>query len=165
MNTRTPILLTALLVGTALAQGAAPLKLDLSMSLVRSVKVDGKVTEQFSPSPKNVQPGDLISQVVNVRNTGGKVLKNVPVTLPVPKNTVYMAPEKDMSVARTEYSIDGGKTFAAAPLKKKVTVTENGKTVTREVEVKPNEYTAVRWTISEISANQTLKLGYRVQVR
>ncbi|MCD0165709.1 hypothetical protein [Deinococcus sp. 12RED42] len=165
MNTRTPILLTALLVGTALAQGAAPLNLDLSMSLVRSVKVDGKVTEQFSPSPKNVQPGDLISQVVNVRNTGGKVLKNVPVTLPVPKNTVYMAPEKDMSVARTEYSIDGGKTFAAAPLKKKVTVTENGKTVTREVEVKPNEYTAVRWTISEISANQTLKLGYRVQVR
>ena len=165
MNTRTPILLTALLVGTALAQGAAPLNLDLSMSLVRSVKVDGKVTEQLSPSPKNVQPGDLISQVVNVRNTGGKVLKNVPVTLPVPKNTVYMAPEKDMSVARTEYSIDGGKTFAAAPLKKKVTVTENGKTVTREVEVKPNEYTAVRWTISEISANQTLKLGYRVQVR
>lgn len=165
MNTRTPILLTALLFGTVLAQGAAPLNLDLSMSLVRSVKVDGKVTEQFSPSPKNVQPGDLISQVVNVRNTGGKVLKNVPVTLPVPKNTVYMAPEKDMSVARTEYSIDGGKTFAAAPLKKKVTVTENGKTVTREVEVKPNEYTAVRWTISEISANQTLKLGYRVQVR
>lgn len=165
MNIRTPTLLTALLVGTALAQGAAPLSLNLNMSLVRSIKVDGKVTEQFSPSPSNVQPGDLISQVVNVRNTGSRSIKNVPVTLPVPKNTVYVAPEKDMSVARTEYSIDGGKTFAAAPLKKKVTVTENGKAVTREVEVKPNEYNAVRWTITEISANQTLKLGYRIQVR
>ncbi|GAA0513875.1 hypothetical protein [Deinococcus depolymerans] len=165
MNTRTPLLIATLLAGTALAQGATPLTLNLNMSLVRSVKVDGKVTEQFSPSPKNVLPGDLISQVVNVRNTGSRALTNVPVTLPVPKNTVYVAPEKDMNVARTEYSIDGGKTFAAAPLKKKVTVTENGKTVTREVDVKPNEYTAVRWTISEIGANQTLKLGYRVQVR
>ncbi len=44
MNIRTPTLLTALLVGTALAQGAAPINLNLSMSLVRSVKVDGKVT-------------------------------------------------------------------------------------------------------------------------
>ncbi|GGR68918.1 hypothetical protein GCM10008959_33720 [Deinococcus seoulensis] len=165
MNIRIPIILSTLLIGTALAQNASPLSLDLSTALVRSVKVDGKVTEQLSPNPRTVLPGDVISQIVTVRNTSKNPLASVPVTLPVPKATMYVAPEKGMNVALTEYSIDGGKTFAVAPLKKKITVTENGKSVIKEVEVKPSEYTTVRWTIREISANQALKFGYRAQVR
>lgn len=170
MKRHTPTLLMTMLLGGALAQTvssqtASPLSLNLVMSVVKSVTVDGKATEQFLPSPKTVLPGDVISQVVTVRNTSSKVMKNLPVKLPVPKNTAYLAPEKDLNVARTEYSIDGGKTFAAAPLKKTITVTENGKTVQKEVEVKPNEYNAVRWIISEINPGQSMKFGYRVLVK
>ncbi|NTY01237.1 hypothetical protein [Deinococcus sp. JMULE3] len=152
------------LAGAAAAQTASPVSLNLVMSLVKTVKVDGKATEQFAPSPKTVLPGDVIRQVVTVRNGSGKALKNVPVTLPVPKNTRYLAPEKGLDDVRAEYSIDG-KTFAPAPLMKKVTVTENGRSVVKEVEVKPSEYTTVRWTVSELGADQTLKLGYRIQVK
>ena len=107
----------------------------------------------------------MLSQVVSARNLSFKALKNVQIPLNVPKATFYVAPEKAVDTARTEYSIDGGKTFAPAPLKRKITLTENGKSVTREVEVRPSEYQAVRYTIPELKAGQTLKLGYRIQVK
>ncbi|MFC3832583.1 MULTISPECIES: hypothetical protein [Deinococcus] len=165
MKPLTSALLITLGTGTVLAQTASPIALTLTLFAVKSVTVDGKVTERLTANPGNVLPGDLLSQVVTVRNTGNTAVKNIPVTLPVPKNTVYVAPEASMAVTRTEYSIDGGKSFAAAPMKKTVTVTENGRSVTREVEVKPNEYTAVRWFVSELGAGQTMKLGYRIQVK
>ncbi|GGN45568.1 hypothetical protein [Deinococcus daejeonensis] len=151
--------------GVAAAQTATPVSLNLVMSLVNTVKVNGKDTEQLTPSPKNVLPGSVISQVVTVRNTSGKTVRQLPVTLPVPKNTQYLATEKGLDTLQAQYSIDGGKTFAAAPLKKKVTVTENGRSVVKEVDVKPSEYTTVRWIIPELGANDTLKLGYRIQVK
>ena len=63
------------------------------------------------------------------------------------------------------FSRDGGKTFGQAPLKKLVTVTEDGKTVQREVVVPPAEYTAVRWVVSALKPDTTLKLGFRVKVK
>lgn len=165
MRPLTALLLITLGAGTVLAQTASPVVLNLTMFAVKTVTVNGKATEQLSANPGNVLPGDVLSQVVTVRNTGSKAVPNLPVTLPVPKNTVYLAPEAGLEGARTEYSIDGGKTFAPAPLKKSVTVTENGKSVTKEVEVKPTEYTAVRWFVSELGAGKAVKLGYRIQVK
>lgn len=168
MKCHTPTLLaTVLLCGAAqaAAQGGEALSLKLSMLLVKTVKVDGKVTEQLLPNSGSVNPGDVISQVVSVRNTSAKAMRDLPVQLPVPKNTVYLAPEKGLDSTKTQYSIDGGKTFAAAPLKKTITVTENGKSVQKEVEVKPGEYTAVRWIVAELAPGKSLELGYRIQVR
>ncbi|CAM4397828.1 hypothetical protein [Deinococcus marmoris] len=161
------LLITLLLCGAvgAAAQGGEAISLKLSMLLVKTVKVAGKPTEQLLPNPGSVNPGDVISQVVSVQNVTAKVVRDLPVQLPVPRNTVYLAPEKSLNSARTLYSIDGGKTFAAAPLKKTITVTENGKSVQKEVEVLPSEYNAVRWIVAELSPGAQLKLGYRVQVR
>lgn len=164
MKRRTSLIL-ALLTGAALAQGTSPLSLNLAMSVVKTVTVDGKPAEKLTPAPSSVLPGDVLSQVVTVTNTGKLTYPNGVVQLPVPKNTVYLAPEKGMAEARTEYSIDGGKTFAPAPLKRKVTVTENGRAVTREVEVRPSEYQAVRWTVARLAPGQSVKLGYRIQVK
>ncbi|GGL03897.1 hypothetical protein [Deinococcus radiotolerans] len=151
--------------GAAAAQTASPVSLNLVLSLVSTVKVNGKATEQLTANPKTTLPGDVISQVVTVRNSSDKTVRQFPVTLPVPKDTRYLNMEKELDGAQAQYSIDGGKTFAPAPLKRRVTVTENGKSVTRDVTVNPNEYTTVRWTVSELSPNGTLKLGYRVQVK
>jgi hypothetical protein len=168
MKCPTPTLPVALLlcgVAQATPQVGEALSLKLNMLLVKTVTVNGKATEQLLPTPGSVNPGDVLSQVVSVQNTSAKTMRDLPVQLPVPKNTVYLAPEKGLDSARTLYSIDGGKTFAPAPLKKTVTVTENGKAVQREVEVRPSEYTAVRWVVPEVSPGATLKLGYRIQVK
>ncbi|QFP75466.1 hypothetical protein [Deinococcus sp. AJ005] len=161
------LLVTLLLCGavSAFAQGGGPISLKLSMLAVKSIKIDGKPSEQLLPNPGSVNPGDVISQVVSVQNTTAKTVRDLPVQLPVPKNTVYLAPEKSLEGTKTLYSIDGGKTFAAAPLKKTITVTENGKSVQKEVEVEPREYNAVRWIVAELAPGKTLELGYRIQVQ
>ncbi|WP_104991550.1 DUF11 domain-containing protein [Deinococcus sp. NW-56] len=161
----TPTLLLVLL-GTALAQGTSPLMLNLTQSLIQTVQEGGKATEKRTPNYTKVRPGDLLAQTVTARNVSAKALANVAVRLPVPAGHVYVAPDGTAPAGvRTEYSIDGGKTFAPAPLKRKVTVTENGKTVIKEVEVKPGEYQAVRWTIAALPAGTEKTLGFRVQVK
>lgn len=155
---------TLLLLGLAAAQSASPLKLELALNLVKTVTENGKAVEKFTPATTSL-PGDVLSQILTVTNTSKAAVRNAVVSLPVPRNTEYLAPEKGMASARTLYSIDGGKTYAPAPLFRKVTVTENGKTVTREVEVKPNEYQAVRWIIPEVNPGSSLKVGYRIRVK
>lgn len=161
-----PAFLLLALTGASLAQGASPLTVNLTQSLIRTVTANGKSTEQRVPSPASVRPGDVLAQTLTARNTGTVALRDVRVQLPVPPNTVYLAPDGAPEVgARAEYSIDGGKTFAPAPLRKKVTVTENGKAVTREVEVRPSEYQAVRWTLGTLGAGAQQNLGFRIQVK
>ncbi|WP_034387903.1 DUF11 domain-containing protein [Deinococcus sp. YIM 77859] len=165
MQARAPLLLLAL-SGAAMAQSASPLVLHAAQALLQTVTVGGKVTEKRVADPASVRPGDILAQTVTARNVSARALGNVAVKLPVPPNMVYLAPDGPTPEGvRTEYSIDGGKTFAPAPLKKKVTVTENGKAVTREVEVRPSEYQAVRWTIPLLPAGAEKTLGFRVQVK
>ncbi|TDE84873.1 hypothetical protein [Deinococcus sp. S9] len=158
-----PLLLVS---GAALAQDTSPLQLVYDQVLIQTVTQNGKTAEKRTPGVTRVRPGEVLAQTVVARNTAGRALANIRIQLPVPKGMVYLAPDGSVPAdVRTEYSIDGGKTFAPAPLKKTVTVTENGKTVTREVEVNPNEYQAVRWTISTLNAGAEQKLGFRVQVK
>lgn len=158
--------LAALLIGSVAAQTSSPLSLDLVQTLIQTVQVNGKTTEKRTPGYTRVRPGDLLAQNVTARNVSARTLANVAVKLPVPAGHVYVSPDGTAATGvRIEYSIDGGKTFAPAPLKKKVTVTENGKAVTKEVEVKPNEYQAVRWTIASLPAGTEKTLGFRVQVK
>ncbi|GAA3997357.1 hypothetical protein GCM10022631_04910 [Deinococcus rubellus] len=164
MKRSTPTLLLTLLLGTALAQATTPLKLVLSQSLVQTVTENGKSTEKLIPEPTSVLPGAVLEEALTATNTLGKSMANVAVNLPVPAGTVYLNSLKPEGSVKTLFSIDKGKTFAAAPLKKTVTVTENGKTVQKEVEVSPSEYTNVRWVLGELAAGGSLKLGFRVKV-
>lgn len=163
---RSMLAAAGLMTGLVAAQGTSPLTLSLAQALVRTVTVGGKSTEQLNPAPKTVQPGDVLSQLITASNAAAKPLSHVMVRLPVPKGTVYLKPSGALNSGVTmEFSIDGGKTYAPAPLKKQVSVTENGKTVLRDVVVKPSEYTAVRWTLAELPANGSVQLGFLVQVK
>ncbi len=165
MKPRTFALPLILLVGAAFAQKASLLQLDLQQSLVHQEVVGGKTTERLVANPKNVLPGDVLSQVVTATNTSNKPMTAVKVNLPVPKGTQFVGLEPSLKTTPVQYSIDGGKTFAAAPLKRRVMVKENGKDVVREVEVQPNEYNAVRWNIPEIVAGQNQRVGFRIKVQ
>lgn len=166
MHTRRPLVAALLLLGMAGAQQAAtPLKLVLSLGQVETVTVDGVAREQVRPAPKAVTPGTLLEQQLQATNTGAAKLTAVRLNLPVPAGTTYLSQAGAPASTATEFSADGGKTYAAAPLTRKVTATENGVRVTRDVVVPPSEYTNVRWTVPTLGAGQVLKLSLRVRVK
>lgn len=157
--------LGALLMGAALAQGSSPLTLTLAQTVVTQATVNGRTIETLTPAPKSILPGTVLSQVVTARNTGKTTLKGVVVNLPVPRSTIFLTTDALPELTKTLYSIDGGKTFAAAPLTKRVTVTENGVSVQKVVTVQPSEYTNVRWMVSSLAPGAEVKVGFRIKVR
>ena len=157
---------TALLLGGALAQAASPLRLLLTQQLVTVVTENGKAVEKLIPAPQSVRPGDTLTQHLTASNVGASVLKDAALTVPVPQGFVYVGnvtPANPRWI--TQFSFDRGKTFGTAPLMKTIAVTENGKTVYKDVVVSPSEYTNVRWVVALIQPDETLKLGFRVKVK
>ncbi|UBV42393.1 hypothetical protein LAJ19_12290 [Deinococcus taeanensis] len=158
-----PLLLT---LATAAAQPAAQnVTFVLSQDLVKRTVVNGRTTESITPGPKTVLPGDTLREQVTLRNVSGRALTTLNVTVPVPKGTefsVLTTPATDRWTV--QYSTDGGKTFSAQP-QRTVTVTENGRSVTRQVPAPTTTYTHVRWTVRSMTPDETLKFSFRVTVR
>jgi len=152
--------LPLLTLTTATIALAAP-TLNLSLMKVTAVTTNGVRSETLAPADK-VTPGDTLLQRATLKTD--KALKSGHIVLPVPKNTRYLSGTastfKDLSL---DYSADGGKTYSVQPMKT-VTVTENGKTVQKQVPVPENEYTALRWTIVTLPKDAAVTVSYRVSV-
>ncbi|WP_424950612.1 hypothetical protein [Deinococcus sp.] len=145
-------------------QAASAVRVTLAQDQIKTATVDGKATETVTLAPKTVLPGDVLREEVTVANVAGKVVKSPVISVPVPKGTVYSGnatPSGDRW--NTQYSVDNGKSYAVTPMKT-VTVTENGKSVTKQVAAAPAEYTNVRWVIGQLGVDESLKLSFRVRV-
>jgi hypothetical protein len=142
----------------------APVKVTLTQDQIRTSTSGGKSVETVIPSPKTVLPGDVLREEITVQNLVAKPVKNPVVSVPVPKGTVYLGSATPSSERwNTQFSIDSGKTYTASPLKT-VTVTENGKSVTKQIPAPITEYTNVRWTIAQLAPSESLKLSFRVKI-
>ncbi|MFC4637892.1 hypothetical protein [Deinococcus hohokamensis] len=151
-----PLLPLALLAITTLAL-AGPGQVQLRLDRITTVTTpDGKVTERREQNPKSVRPGQLLEQVAIAQNTGTAAIRDVRITVPVPKNTTFKSGDLSSAVV----SIDGGKTYAPTPIKETVTV--DGKKVERVVS--SNRYTHVRFVIGTISAASAVTRSFRVSV-
>ena len=154
---------------SATGQTAAPaattqyLKLAASTEKVTIVTVNGKATEKLVDAAGTTLPGDTLQLTQQVRNISQVNVRSVTLNMPVPAAATFQS-ARCSAEGRTLFSVDG-KTFGPAPLKKTVTVTENGKSVTRQVDVKPSEYRAVRWQLPDLAAGKTNTCFIRVQVR
>ncbi|AWN22979.1 hypothetical protein DKM44_06840 [Deinococcus irradiatisoli] len=162
---RAGLCLGLLLAGLAAAQGSpSPLNVTLTQDLIRSVTQNGKLVEERVAAPSAVLPGAVLLEEVTVQNVSAKALSGVKISVPVPKGARYsgaVTPSGDQW--ETQFSaLCGGKAleFAKAPLS--CTELVNGKNVTRDI--KPNEYTQVRWLISSVAPGEKLKLSFRVVV-
>lgn len=147
----------------ALAQA---LSLDLRPYLVKVV--EGK--EVYEENPLSVKPGDVLEWRLVAENRSQGPLRQVALVIPVPKETYYLdGSAKPLALGgatiRPEFSFDGGRTFGFPPLKKRVRVVENGKEVEKEVEVKPEEYTHVRWVIPELPRGAKAQVSLRTVVK
>ncbi|GGL17072.1 hypothetical protein [Deinococcus radiotolerans] len=160
--------LPILLLTAAHGQSSAPANVTFTLTqdlIKRSTDSSGATTETVIESPKTVLPGDLLREQVTLRNVSGRRLGALNVNLPVPRGTefsVLTTPAGDRWTV--SYSIDGGKTFSAQP-RRRVTTTEGGQSVTRDVPAPTSSYTNVRWTVSSMQVNETLKFSIRVKVK
>lgn len=152
---------------TADQKQQAPLELRLEDFIVTEVtSPEGKIVEKLIPDASTVLPNQVIQYELTAENHLKQPLTGVKPTLAVPDSTIFVASSTNgADNIVTEYSYDGGKTFGTAPLFKTVTVTENGKTVTKKVKVQPYEYTNVRWNLGKLKGDAQQKLILRVRVR
>lgn len=165
----TKALVTALLAVPLLAHSAgaqnSPLKVTASTLLVAEVKEDGKTVEKLTDTAnRGVAPGDLLQLQQRVENTSRVAVKQIKLNMAVPAATSFVGQQCSVDGVTALFSIDG-KSYAAAPLKKFVTVTENGQDVKKEVTVNPSEYTNVRWQLPDLRGGGSVTCFIRTKVK
>jgi uncharacterized repeat protein (TIGR01451 family) len=165
-----PLVARAFDAGKTMAENIANRpKVEIALSAEKQlVSTDDKGKQQISWQALEagnavVQPGDVLRYTANSSNQGNVDAKNLVVTQPIPKGTMFVlnSAKTDAAVVTT-YSIDNGETFTEKPM---VQVTlPNGKT---EMRPAPAEaYTHVRWQISSpIAPKAGVKLAYNVKVQ
>jgi hypothetical protein len=173
--------LWVMLIGlvSALAFARDPLVIEARTYRVVQAQQDGKTVERLEEA-LGVKPGEVLEFQYEVSNTTIDPLRGVVVTVDLikigglsqdgSKALAYLPATASVLklgelTLTPEFSYDGGRTYGKAPLRRKVKQLEGGKEVEKEVEVRPEEYTHVRWVIPQLAANSRLLLKLRVVVR
>ncbi|RDI96426.1 hypothetical protein DV704_00950 [Meiothermus sp. QL-1] len=151
----------------ALAQGE--LRLDLKAFRVVSLVQEGKTVERLEMATE-ARPGAVVEYQLVATNPTDRPIRQGALVIPIPLSTFYQAESAGPlswkgQVILPEFSFDGGQSYGRPPLKRTLTVIENGKEVRKEVEVRPEEYTHVRWIVPEIGPKESLTLKLRAIVR
>jgi uncharacterized repeat protein (TIGR01451 family) len=121
----------------------------------------GKAVTTWTPTG-STQPGAILRYTLRGQNLGDRPVGNLVLTQPIPAETVYLL-ESAQSPERgsVTYSIDGGKTFVAAP---QVPITR----ADGAIEYQPasaEAYTHVRWQVANTNAGAIATASYQVRVR
>ena len=172
----------ALLISTAafgFASAQSPAKVTASTLKVTQVTENGKTVEKLVDASKGVLPGDTLEMKQKLDNLSAGKLTGVRLTMPVPSAVVFLSQQCSITGVKTQYSVDAhqydpktnaiinvnAKKFGDAPLKKTVTVKENGVDVKREVNATAADYTALRWQLPDLAAKQSVECSIRVKVK
>lgn len=165
-----PVLANLRGAGTAIAQNLqrqAQVQLNLgAQKKVVQQDPQGKqqVTWQTLQGNVVVQPGDVIRYIVSGKNNSDRPVKDLVVTQPIPKQTIYLLNSATVknNGAKVTYSIDNGKSFVEKP-------TVRVKVSNNKVETRPAPaelYTHVRWKFVEsIAPTTAMNATYQVKVR
>jgi len=108
------------------------------------------------------QPGDEIRYRLVFTNVTAGPVKNIQFVDPIPSGMVYVPGSATSdSRVRAEYSIDGGKRYAAQPL---ISVVEDGKQVQKPASAE--QYTHVRWTlVGSLARGAQVSVEFRGRVK
>ena len=150
--------IAALVLGTALATAghpqpsAGPLE-----SRLDARKVVAETGRERLVDAADAKPGDVIEYAATYRNTGREIIRNLQATLPIPRETEWIAGSARPPGARA--SLDG-QSFSAVPLKRRV------KKGAQEVEEEAplRDYRALRWSLPELAPGKSVTYTARVRV-
>lgn len=101
------------------------------------------VVTRVDASMARVEPGDTVIFTNYYKNLGAQPAESVVLVNPVPEHMTYVAETAEGAGTRIEFSVDGGKSFAAP--ENLMIKDENDK----EKVAEPGDYTHIRWTMLE----------------
>lgn len=122
------------------------------------------------------RPGDVIEWHLEARATGPDAILDVALDVPVPSDTLYvdasaqaafLPPGEDAARLPGDaflFSVDGGATFAPAPLVREVVTVVDGDEVTTEEPIPPSAVTHVRYPLPEVVPGATYLVSIRTEV-
>jgi len=140
----------------SLARAEVTLK-NVAEKEIEIVAPDGKKTKKRVPVT-SASPGDEVIYTTTYANNSDEPAGNIAITNPVPEHTAYVGGSAFGAKTDITFSIDGGRTYAAAG---KLIVRKDG----AERLALPSEYTHIRWTYhGELAAGKSGDVGFRVQV-
>ncbi len=148
------------------AQAQAPLIRNsvtfvMTQALVQPAQSAGG-PETLVQNPRTALPGDVLREELTLRNVSGGRLARVEVAVPVPRETQFSGGvTPDTARWRVSYSVDGGQTYSPRPQRP-----GTGPAGEPRLEpAPPDTYTHVRWVLTDLRADEAVKLGFRVRVR
>ena len=131
---------------------------------------DARGQETLTPTSAGAtpRPGDLLAWKATAVNDLSSSVPDLALTIPIPTTTVYLEGSAVLKVGSQillpVFSLDG-QNFAAAPLKRRISVVKNGVSTLQEVTVPPTEYRAVRWILPTMAAKSQVLAELRTSVR
>ena len=164
MRTRTLLMLAALVLMLLPMDAHAKPQVTVAMTAEKEITVveDGKTVVK-RVTADTVESGQVIFYTLTVNNAGDEKATNVVLNNPVPEGTVYVANSAFGKDTKIVFSADGGQHYDVPP---RLTVQIKKADVSVEKRIAtPEEYTQIRWTITEVTPGGNLKLGYQVTVK
>ena len=139
-------------------------KISVSMTAEKEVVevINGKqVTKRVAA--QSADPGQKLIFTLQYKNDGNEKATNVKVDNPIPDNTVYIVGSGIGKNSKMLFSIDGGKTYKQPSLLTYEETLANGQKVKKQAS--PEQYTHVRWVISEVPPGKAGTVGFQVQMK
>jgi len=158
-------ILAAVMAAGTIANSATPADAKPNVALKMSgyvVQYSGK-TEKFVPIEQTQpRPGDVVRYVVVATNQGSDPAKKLIVAARVPAGTTFEGGSATSNaILHPQFSLDGGKTWAATPT---VSVHTPSGDVTKKAD--PSTYTSVRWVFEQpLAARSSSTYAYEVRVK
>lgn len=144
-----------LLGSTASLRASEKKDLDIVLS-ARKVVVDAGGREMLVEA--DAAPGDIVEYRALFVNAGGKPLRHLEPTLPIPEGMEYLAVTS--GPAPQLASLDGKK-FEPIPL---ILERKLERDIELVVEVPPSAYRALRWRVSELAPGEIVAVSARARV-
>jgi len=162
MNTLKCIFTTAVIAALLLpstAWAAPQINMTLTAEKEMTIEENGQQVTRRVPATE-IAPGEVLIYTINYENSGDETATNVMINNPIPEGSVYRPDEISDNM---DFSIDGGKTYKKpALLTYEVTLADG----TSEARIaSPENYTHVRWRISEIPPGEPGTVSFKVEIK
>ncbi len=159
---RLSVLFAVLLFTPVLVLAQPKISVDMKAEKEVVEVVNGKkITKRISA--KTANPGQKLIFTLQYKNSGNEKATNVKVDNPIPENTVYVVGSGIGKNSKMLFSIDGGKTYKQPSLLTYEETLPGGKKVKKQAS--PEQYTHVRWVISEVPPGKEGTVGFQVRMK
>ncbi|MFN3713056.1 MAG: hypothetical protein ACK4SX_05310 [Alcanivoracaceae bacterium] len=163
--TQLPHLLAALLLIISSATAFAGPQISLEIIAEKDVV---EINEQGEEVTRRVVandtiPGDTLFYILRYSNGGTEAARNVQIDNPMPANTSYVADSAWGDGTDILFSIDEGKSYKK-PVNLTYEITDRGGQK-RKLQASPEQYNAIRWTVTEILPSTGGSVGFSVVVQ